>query len=231
MLNAYADVNRTAATRPPAGLPPTSPRNRDVAMRNRQLGATQGNAPITPVLGAPSAHLVSGRDGTVHTEIVRNIVHLENLTDSELRPFWNVARKMEHSAVSMSQGPLKQPVLDKMGNPYGHGKRRGLGRLQGGKTGVSNMSILNKQSGEVAASWYSDVRRSKGQVITVLGNSSDHSVFTAKGTSRMKAHGPYAAAVVLHIHELNSVARRLGALGQRREAMMQQMGGFYAWNP
>jgi hypothetical protein len=224
------------------GLPSAVPIRRDAATQSRRLGATRTQlggtqAPFVDVAGAPSVKLVPLQNGGVATDVVRYSKHTDNLTDAELKPIRDVAERMLKDARLMSQGPLTYPMLRKRGHPYGRGltsqgtRRGGLGRLQGRSVGVSNMAIVNKQSGELSRSWEASVGRGKGSVLTRIANTAPHAKHTAFGTPRMKAHGPYTTAVVRHLPELNREWRKLARLAWQREQMLERMGVLRGSNP
>lgn len=206
------------------GLPATS------RVKGDKLGSTKtqigGQMPRTiSVAGQPSMTVIPLRNGGVAVDLVRLSQYTEYLTDAELRPAERILGRAQRTAEAMSQGNLSLKQLAARGHPYGRGGRRGgLGRLQGSRAGVSNMAITNKQSGEFASSWESDMTRSKGRVVFRLYNTADHAKYPLLGTRTMKAHGPLTSAMIQHLAEFNTEWQRLAVVGYQRKLMIDRMG-------
>ncbi len=211
------------------GLPATrlSPAaQRSGATRSRQLGATQTNLSrpygSVSVAGQPSLKLERMTGGGVRASLLRKIPFLDLLSDAELRPLRALLSRAQGRAEALSQGGLSTRELARRGNPYGRGARRGggrrggLGRLQGGRRGVSNLSVVNRQSGELARLWRSELERSKDGVRLNLSNSTQQAEWTSFGTPRMRAHGPVSTAVVQQLPAINQEVQRLARVARAR---------------
>lgn len=205
------------------GLPSVGLSSRDRAMRNvanPRLGATRGPSTQPDVIGQPSLKLQKADAGVV-TILRRRSRYAEFITDAEMQAFERfVERKVLSEARALSQGTLSLRELARRGHPYGRGvvrsggRRGGLGRLQGARTGVSNLAVVNKQSGELARSWSFGAQRAKGGVTLQLKNSAPQSVFLAFGTSRMRAHGGFTTAIARHLPAINREWARLARTAQ-----------------
>ena len=212
------------------GLPPAS------RVRGDQLGATKthvgGQAPRTvSVAGQPSMTVVPLRDGGVAVDLVRLSQYVEWLTDNELRPLERILGQAQKDAENLSQGPLSLKELAKRNHPYGRGGRRGgLGRIQGNRSGVSNLAVVNKQSGEFSKSWVSEMTRGKGRVVLRLYNTAPHAKYPLLGTAKMKAHGPLTTSMVKHLQNFNAEWQRLAIVGYQRSLMVQRLGGMSGSN-
>lgn len=146
-------------------------------------------------------------NGGVSVEVQLTTKYAPLLTKPLLAPIYAVLKKMVRTAVNLSQGPLKLPVLRKMGHPYGKGQRRGLGRLTR-IAGVGNIEVVNKQSGRFASKWKGELDIEFGGVTLKLMNTSKVAQYLL-GTKKMRRHGPWTAAVERHMSELKREWRKL----------------------
>lgn len=198
---------------PAVGLPA---RKRGPGLAHPALGATHTDLMARgprPIAGQPSAQLRRTQRGGAVTEVARSSEWEPWLTAADLELVRRVARKMLSDAQAMSQGPLSLATLRRMNHPYGRGrkapgggKRGRLGRLQrlaGYRHGISNLAIINRQSGRLAGAWRIEVGRRPGQVVVRLGNSVAYAGWLAMGTKNLRAHGPWTSAVIKHLPELN----------------------------
>lgn len=214
-MNPY---QHAAALLPKARTPPS-------AKPNAQ-GHTRRPASVLHAVGAPSLRLVRAQGG-VRAELTRRIPYADLLTDDELKPLQVLAARAKRRAESLSQGGLSLRVLAGRGHPYGHGaragggRRGGLGRVQGNRRGVSNMDVVNRQTGALAGAWSSELVRGKDGVRIVLANSAEHSSFVALGTPRMKRHGPFLSALQAQIPAVNGHAARLARIARARAKEME----------
>lgn len=182
---------------------------------------------VVPVEGTRKITLkVDESTGTVETVLGLGIQYADLLSDAELRPLKERMRLAQGSAKGMSLGPLTRRRLRQMGHPYGWGRRKGLGRLQGSRAGVSNRAIVNMPTGrpgKFAKSWYWFVRRSKDGLDTGIGTSAPHSQYLAKGTRKMKAHYPGPTVMAQQLQAIRSEQRRLVHKAQKKKELMWQM--------
>lgn len=165
---------------------------------------------FVPVLGVPSMTLTRLRDGGAATVVRRRSQYAKYISPENLAAMQALMERIVAYAVSMSKGPLKDAALAALGNPYGRsyynpsGKRRGgLGRLQGRQAGVSNMAVVNEQTGKFAGSWQGDVSLQGDEVVFMLANVVEYAWWLAHGTTLMKAHGPFTTAMLKFLQELN----------------------------
>lgn len=164
--------------------------------------------------------------GGVMTAFRLNGRYVDFMTRAELQGLESLAKEAQVEAVALSQGPLSLAELRRRGHPYGRGRRgrrRGLGRLQGRRAGVSNMDVLNKQSGTTAASWQAQVDVDKSGATVRLVNTSDVAAFTALGTKKMESHGPYRIALLRKYERFIKYWRLISQRAQRREQQMQSI--------
>jgi hypothetical protein len=221
-LNPYQVA--TQSMRRKSGLPRvilSEAKRREVSLRHSNLGATTGRGDVATVAGQPSMILRATTSGGVATEIARNSKYIENITDAELAGVRRIARDMVSDARRSSQETLSRRDLRKRNHPYGYGSSAPSGKT---RRGVSNMSVLNKQSGRLARSWRQEVRRGKGGLLIRLRNTAPYAKYTALGTDKMRAHGPYTTVPVNHLPALNKEFLRISKLGYRRERMIEAVG-------
>jgi hypothetical protein len=185
--------------------------------------------PYIAAVGMPSIRVTANSDGSVQT----TKAYLSAYTPFISAPDWNrmksVVRKIKRRAEMLSKGRLTLKRLRQLNHPYGKGlykagsegltgralkrrKRRGLGRLTRLK-GVSNMAVVNVQSGEFQRSWATQIKLVKAVgravgVIIVLANLSEHAAYLL-GTKTMRAHGPFLTAVQLYKPELDRIWREI----------------------
>lgn len=195
----------------------------------RPVGATRVTTEqVTPVLGTRNMKLVrygGGKYGGTKAKTILFLVvpNADLVTPYELRPLYTIMRSMVTDAVSMSQGGLSYADLRRMGHPYGHGLRRGLGRMKGQTKGVAAHAIVNKHRGIFAASWRFEVNRRKDGIELVLKNVSNVAGFLAFGTKKMKAHYPGNTAMAKKITPIRSNQRGLINKTRARENALNQI--------
>lgn len=205
--------------------------------RSPNIGATKtviGAAPppFVDVSGQPSMKIVpAGRQGVI-TVLDRHSRYADMVSDEDMTPLYRLIEQVEAEAVKLSQGPLSLQELRRRNHPYGRGLLHG--RLRGriarsGRAGVPSLAVINRQSGELAGSWDSELRRYKGGVRLILKNTAEYSKYLALGTSRMKAHGPFAAAMVKYLPQINAAwsaaAKRAYLREMASQQLSQQLGG------
>jgi hypothetical protein len=160
--------------------------------------------------------------GGVEVVVRRKSRYAETVSDADIAQIEKVAKKMLQGEKSLSRGPLTYRDLRRKGNPYGHGKRRGLGRLTGAR-GVSNLAVVNRHTGSFEAAWDVKVERDKGGVTIRLSNDNPNAAFLAFGTKKMRAHGPFTTAVARELFVLN---RAWSAAAKRAYHQDLAMRGF-----
>jgi|GEM_PF-2875782 len=193
-----------------------------------------------PLSGIANAKLEPWRNGGTRTVIGRKTKYMEFITDDDLEDLDLIAAKIKRMAEQLSQGSLSTRQLAQMGHPYsrsvdnymfGGRSLKGIGSQQRkllGRTlsrGVSNLAVLNRQSGEVAGSWDVDIRIYGDGVEIELINNSDHAKYTAFGTRNMKAHGPYSVAPAKYLPEINAAWLRITRNAYHRQKAQQSAGG------
>jgi len=228
-----------APARSVPGLPSvalSAQERRNVALRHPQLGSTRttlaGPKPrFVAVAGQPSMKVQETPEGGVVTRIRRTSQYADLITDAEMRGIERLASQMLRDARGLSQGGLSLKRLAQMGHPYGRGnrtargrRRRGLGRLQGGRIGVSNMAVVNRQSGDFANSWGVSIVRDKAGLTIELRNSAPHAKYLL-GTSRMKAHGPNTTAPAKVLSQLSAEWLRVTRQAWMRDQSLRGDGG------
>lgn len=160
------------------------------------------HAPIE-IANIPSAKIVPINDGKDGAKVVitlntRYAAHL-----GDLKAVIAVADAMVARAESMSHGPLKAKTLRALGHPYGRDKEgprrvpkgyggKSLVHIKGVRGSVPNLSVINEQTGKLARSWSSEVRKTDSGAVVEIINSTEYSIFLAAGTGRMQAHGPFS---------------------------------------
>ncbi len=190
------------------------------------------------VNGTPSLSLKARQGGGVVATLRRNSPNAAMLVDSDMSALKRLLEMAQQDAESLSKGPLTLSRLRQLGHPYGigarsgGGKRRGLGRIQGNRAGISNINVVNQQSGELAGSWDTELKRDGDGVTLSLTNSAPESAFVAFGTVKMKAHGPFEKALRRQLQVVNREWQRLGRLGadRRRQAERLAMLGSLSLN-
>lgn len=194
-----------------------------IGVQNKHIGATQStlSAPppnAAPVMGQPSLRIVRVASGSAIVVLERNVNNADLLSDAELvTPLQSWAESDARDARQLMRGTLRQSTLNHLNNPYGHGarnprgrRRGGLGRLPRARGGISNMAIVNSQSGELSRSLSVVVQRSKTGVRIEWHYDTDYAAFLAFGTLKMKAHGPFSTAVIKRVQGANTLARDMG---------------------
>jgi hypothetical protein len=211
-----------------------------ISRRGAGVGATRtyltgpsSFPPVLPVGGAPAMSVARTNGGGVVTSIRRRSEWTEFLTDEDLTGLVKITDKILREAEALSQGTLSPADLAAKGYPYGRGarsgggRRGGLGRLQGSRAGVSNLAVVNRQSGELAESWKIELHRSRNGIEVLLINTATHSSYLALGTRRMKAHGPFTTAPARFMAQFNQEWLQAARIGfHRAQALRQATGGF-----
>lgn len=194
----FPDINRLIAARALPGLPaiPRAP---------RALGQTTTDlARTTPieVAGLPSVKIKPLEAGDVKSgvciEVSLKTRYGASLSDA-LPALNGVSALMLARYEAMSQGTLSSATLAKMGHPYGRdkggvGRRvpRGVGFVRGVRGSAPNLTVINRQSGELARSWKREVVKTPSGAILRFTNDSLPAFLLAAGTRRMQAHGPFS---------------------------------------
>ena len=188
------------------GLPSYKPQGTSLAIgaTSTYLGGPSSFPAFLTVGGAPSLKVQRTNEGGAETVIKRNSNYAKFLTDDQMEEFYKIARKVLLEARAMSEGTLKATGQYGRGlSPSGQ-RRGGMGRLQGNRRGVSNLAIVNKQSGEFAKSWDVEITRQNDGLEITLINDAPYAQYLAMGTRTMKAHGPFTTAPAMFLSQLNS---------------------------
>lgn len=204
-----------------------------IGLASKLLGATKtnlGTKPVfVPVAGQPSMQVIKTPDG-VATRLRRNSQYADYIGRDELLDFNRIINKIVNDAEDMSQGTLSYSDLRKRNHPYGRGflapsggRRRGLGRLQGVRAGISNKAIANRHSGDFARSWKGSLSLDKSGATIELTNDSPYAPYLAFGTAKMQAHGPFTAAVVKNLPALNQEWLKVSRAAFMRQQQMEKM--------
>lgn len=249
-LPSVGGVHGFGVSRTPALGATPSRRTRKVQSTSRNTTGSRFQPPLAadfslPVAGQPSMNLFGLSSGGVAASLRRSSKYTEFMSAADMREIDRIAGKMLRLARTLSQGPLTLGELARRNHPYGYGyrvthlplkgvRRGGLGRLQGGRRGISNMAVVNRQSGVLADSWDVHVIWLKSGVAIELINTAPHAQYTAFGTIRMKAHGPYTTAPTRFVGELNRAWARMARAGKARAdalAQVENKGGSNGANP
>lgn len=158
--------------------------------------------------------------GGVEVSVRRKSRYAENLSDADIAQIESIAKNMLQGEKALSRGPLTYGDLRRRGNPYGKGKRRGLGRLTSAR-GVSNLAVVNRHTGSFETAWDVKVERDKGGVTIRLQNDSPNAAFLAFGTRKMRAHGGFTSAVARELFALNWAWSAAAARGYHREMALR----------
>ncbi|MBW3637058.1 MAG: hypothetical protein KY445_11455 [Armatimonadetes bacterium] len=191
------DANRFAAASAARLLPglPALPK------APRRLGATATDfhrtGPIE-VAAAPSITIRPRLAGNIKSgavvEVRLRTRYAEELGD--LRDLHALARQMLERFRAMSYGPYSAKMLRAVGHPYGRdkgvGRRvprgmfgRSLGAVKGVRGSVPTLSVVNRQSGDFAASWSYEAVKAAGGATMRFINDSMSGYLLAAGTRRM----------------------------------------------
>lgn len=198
------------------------------------LGSTTTNlfAPQneTVASGAPSIKLIRQSDGGVVVEIRRKSRFGALIDDGDLSGLKRIAGQMVSRAEAQSQGPLLSRVLAQRGHPYGRGaggRMRGklgrIGQVRGVRGSVPSLSVVNRQSGNFARSWESDVSHDDKGVVIRLSNASKVAGFLAFGTRKSVAHGPFVSAPLLFMPQVDAEWQKIIRSATRRKSMEQDV--------
>ena len=217
-----------------------------LSRRNPDIGATVTrpgkDAPIE-VAGLPSVKIVRLGRGGVAVEITLRTRYAATLDITALQV---LAARMVQKMESQSQGPLNTARLRALGHPFGRDKggqnrrvprfiggtqkgRKSVGHPLGVRGSVPTRNVINRQSGELAASWESEVVHTSSGAMMRLINSSAHARYVAMGTRRMVAHGPWTYIPVMMRSQLMSQWQRSVRQARQKQIEAQVLaGGFRA---
>lgn len=234
LLNPYAAAAKLVGIKAPSQAMQALPH---FTGGRKNVGATRSTRAVAmPVIGSPSMRVVREQDGGVKTLLRRNMAHADLLSNEDFRRLDALLSQIETTAKGLSQGGLSLKALAARNHPYGRGlmasgqRRGGLGRLSGARGGVSNLAVVNRQSGAFAGDWASTLLRDKSGVTFVLENKNKHAAQLAFGTKRMKAHGPFSTAVAKHLSAVDSEWRRLAKVATARDNALSQISAAQGLN-
>jgi hypothetical protein len=230
MADVYAHVNQTAklhSSLPRVKLPANEAAFKGLSHSN--LGVTSEvltpdkAPPMVVVAGQPSLKLqLRTGSGGIAVSVTRNSPYTMFIHDAEMAGVKQILKQMLDKQISMSQGSLSLKDLRQRNHPYGHGmfgpnkkRRRGVGRTTR-QRGVSNMAVVNRQSGEFHRSWELKFIRGTNGITIMMINTSKQSEYLAFGTKRMKAHGGFVVAPILLLHALNTEWAKAARRGYHR---------------
>jgi len=172
-------------------------------------------------VGHPSVEVFQTPDGTTIQRVTLLSAYVDQIDLAQIR---EVAQRWYQALCDASQGPYSLADLREMGHPYGYGRSttpswrrlyqpRGappMGRrayLRGiGRGRVSDLSIINRQSGRLARGWewqivygtraatwgYGVTTEPSGTIYVDFVAPAPYAWFLAHGTIKMRAHGPWA---------------------------------------
>jgi hypothetical protein len=230
MADIYGHVNQTAklhSSLPRVKLPANEAAFKGLS--NQNLGATSEvltpdkAPPMVVVAGQPSLKLQlrTGGDG-VAVSVTRNSPYTPFISAGDMAGVKRIGQQMLDKQVQLSQGSLSPTDLRQRNHPYGLGifgpnkkRRRGVGRTTR-QRGVSNMAVVNRQSGEFHRSWELKFIRGTNGITIMMINTSKQAEYLAFGTKRMRAHGPFTTAPLLLMHALNAEWMRAAKQGYHR---------------
>lgn len=186
-------------------------------------------AEITSVANQPSMKLERLPDGGIATVIERKLRFPNLLDEKDLQGIRRWVERAVQQMVNQSQGPLSRRQLAKMGHPYGRnakGLMRGrlgrIGRVAGVRGSVSNLSVVNRQSGALARSWGAETQLRPSGVRISLINAAAYAQYLGMGTVRMQAHGPFSSVPTSMMAQLNSEWQKAVRAAYRRKAIEAQ---------
>lgn len=194
----FPDINRIIANRALPGLPALPAAPRQLGRTTTDFGRT---APIE-VAGLPSVKIRPRVAGDITSGVVIEVTlrsrYAANL-NAELAFLNGVAEAMLSRYVAMSQGTLSRGQLSKMGHPYGRDKNsqarrvpRGVGFVRGFRGSAPALTVINRQSGDLARSWEKEVALTPTGAVMRFSNDSLPAFLLAAGTKAMQAHGPFS---------------------------------------
>jgi hypothetical protein len=219
------------AYHPPAPGMGLSRRGAGIGATRTFLGGPTSFPPTLPSGGAPAMSVARTNGGGVITSIRRRSEWTEFLTDADMAGLLKITDQILREAEALSRGTLTLADLVAKGHPYGRGarsgggRRGGLGRLQGARAGVSNLAVINQQSGELARSWKIELHRSKDGIEISLINTAPYSPYLALGSKTMKAHGPFTTAPARFMAQLNQEWLSVTRAAWHRAQALQNVTG------
>jgi hypothetical protein len=207
--------------------------------------------------GHPSVEIFQAASG----ETVQRVTLRSQYTDAiDLTQIRDVAQRWYLALCDASRGPYSLAALRAMGHPYGFGSTAEpswdrlyeprnvprMGRyayLRGQRGRVSDLSIVNLQSGRFANSWewrivYGTQAATWGYGVTIersgalyidFVNPAPYAWYLAHGTYKMQAHGPWQTASDRMLPQLQTTWRNAARQAWQRgvdeaRAMRDQFG-------
>lgn len=155
------------------------------------------------IKGQPSMRLEEMSNGGARTILDRNSPYAKFMQTNDFAALRRIMQSVKSLAETLSAGTYKQKTLTEMGHPYAT-RHKGLkGIKQKKPRGIANLSVVNTQSGQFLTAWHTSVSKRADGVELKLYNNEDYAWYLAAGTRKMKAHGPFTAAMVKHIPQIN----------------------------
>ncbi len=198
--------------------------------------------------GHPSVdlHRKGPEGGTVQTVRLRTTTGVD-LSENDLAPLKQIARQWWEFLKQMSQGPHSLDDLRRMGHPYGYPHNRGQSRwerigaprghghlfkrgwaVKGVRGFVPPLTVINRQTGDLEKSWRWGISRAGDGIAVNWWNPMPYSFYLAHGTTKMRAHGPWAEAADRYLPELQRAwVNALRGAQRRDRAMAAQFGEDY----
>jgi len=196
--------------------------------------------------GHPSTSIYREDEATVQ-EIVLHTRYMDWMVPADEAWIEQAAQQWVYLMHTMSQGPYSLSELREMGHPYGYGgphtekvptwerlsrprktPSMGLfaGNVKGTRGRVSDLSIINVQTGTLDAAWRYELEWGEGTVRLRIVNATPAAWFLSHGTVKMQAHGPWQTAQERLLPGIMSAWRtRAGAAWRRSQGRADALVG------
>ncbi len=199
----------------------------------------------------PSISLDMGPGKSAEVSITRHSQYWQYFTEVDKESIWAIQDEMYHAYQSYSHGAYSTRMLAKMGHPYGYGevekstgrkvRRRvprshggvSLGHVKGVRGSVPTLSVINSQSGFLAASWQEQREElADGYVLKFINTAKTKKGFPyawalAVGTVKMQPHGPWTEVATSYLKRLDA-AHHHAVMRARHAALSADLSLFYA---
>lgn len=180
------------------------------------------------VEGHPSInlHLSDNKEAVVTVE--RRSQYWKYFSLMDKYQITQIQQEMLHAYQNFSNGSYSLAMLEDMGHPYGYGRRPGasapairrrvprrafgrtIGNVVGVRGSVPTMTVINRQTGNLLASWHTRYEETEdGYILKFINGAKTPSGFPyawalAVGTRKMQPHGPWTHVATMYLRRLNS---------------------------
>lgn len=163
------------------------------------------------VVRVPGLRLEEYGEGGAASILTLKSKNIKHISEADLEPIRKIMGKVKQDAQNLSLGPLTLKILARMGHPYGFDKGTGrarklpvrIGHVKGIKGYVTNLAIINIQTGDLHSSWSIEVEKVGDVVECRLINTVEYAWYLAHGTDKMQAHGPWVMAYINNWSRIN----------------------------